>query len=64
MTSKAFSWRRSSFPDRPRHLLRGHARSHRYCTRATSGAVPVGAGEPAMRPVCPTAGPPPPCPPH
>ncbi|AXQ47259.1 hypothetical protein DZC31_07215 [Stenotrophomonas rhizophila] len=32
-------------------LLRGQARSHRYCTAFRIGAVPVGAGLPAKRPV-------------
>ncbi|PLU86119.1 hypothetical protein CXG45_19115 [Pseudomonas plecoglossicida] len=31
--------------------LRGHARSHRYCTGVENGATPVGAGAPAKGPV-------------
>ncbi|QIG21214.1 hypothetical protein FY041_27260 [Pseudomonas monteilii] len=34
--------------------LRGLARSHRYCAGFESGAIPVGAGEPAKRPANPT----------
>ncbi|PIK78239.1 hypothetical protein CQW31_12660 [Pseudomonas sp. 382] len=30
--------------------LRGHARSHRYCTALEPCVVPVGAGVPAKRP--------------
>ncbi|RNF84587.1 hypothetical protein EFK07_22235 [Pseudomonas putida] len=30
--------------------LRGHARSHRYCTACKAAVIPVGAGSPAKRP--------------
>ncbi|RPD93880.1 hypothetical protein EGN69_13640 [Pseudomonas monteilii] len=38
-------------PDRKCWLLRGHARSRRYCANVTDCTLPVGAGMPAKRPV-------------
>ncbi|PLP92700.1 hypothetical protein CXG50_15740 [Pseudomonas plecoglossicida] len=36
-------------------ILRGHARSHRYCTGLKGGAITVGAGAPAKRPGQPSS---------
>ncbi|AXQ50079.1 hypothetical protein CQW31_03440 [Pseudomonas sp. 382] len=41
-------WQQHLWPEGP---LRGHARSHRYCTGFKACAVIVGAGVPAKRPV-------------